>query len=157
MIIIAAVAVQMVIGFNGRLFLPWRISMLYKNTIVLVCMTFLFFCASASAKEETCSITLSLSAEVVKKDHIVFFSINNKDGFSKALTIPGHASSQLVDNIKCSKIPYTISASWFDSRTSSGSAAKPIDLCRLKMLILSDPAHKISLVFPKDFNCSIYK
>ncbi|KTC65519.1 Uncharacterised protein (plasmid) [Legionella adelaidensis] len=130
--------------------------MMFKK-IATATLSLIAISAFSSANAETshsCSLEVAVSSPPVGFDQSVAFNINSANGINRSVTLKGGSSPKLLDQLICSDVPYTITATQFFSPSFNlGSGA--IGTCVLKAgdIILGQANNSISVVFPNDFNC----
>lgn len=106
----------------------------------------------------SCAIQVAVSTPPVLESQNVAFNVNSEYGFSKAITLSGGMSPQVIENIPCSSGNIVISATMYDqagTRQAKHQGPVVIGQCVLKAgpITLNGPQNSVSVVFPYDFNC----
>ena len=129
-----------------------------KKLSITISLVAMMTCLPIHADNYTsCSVELAVSAPPIKSDQYVAFNVRNEDGVNRSITLSGGSGPVTFEQLICSRMPYTISATLY-SRTPNRlmhDAPPAIGECVLRAgpIVLGTENSSLSAVFPKDFDC----
>lgn len=110
----------------------------------------------AYAEESSCAVHVAVSSPV-PLEHSVAFNVTNEDGLSKSIILGGGSGPKTIENLLCSRAPYSISATEFFNSSYLKTKTNPaIGQCKLRAgnVILNGTNNSVTVVFPQDFICN---
>lgn len=129
-----------------------------KKMSIATSLVAMMACLPVHADNYTsCSVELAVSSPPVKSDQYVAFNVRNEDGINRSITLSGGSGPVTFEQLICSDMPYTVSATLYSRATNQLTYDAPpaIGQCELRAgsIVLGAANSSLSAVFPKDFDC----